>query len=114
MTYQVHQLLDEIQPPESGKKSIVITDETNTKTVLFAFAAGAGLAEHVAPLPAIIQIFQGEAQLTVGDERVHGRQGTWIQMEPNTPHSITASTPVIMLLTLLKSINGQHKPTSET
>ena len=100
--YQIHQLADELQSPESGKQSIVLADDDNTKVVLFAFAAGDGLKEHVAPLPAIIQIIRGEANLTVGDQAVAGKLGTWIQMKPKTPHSIGATTPLIMLLTLLK------------
>jgi len=101
--YQIRQLLDELQPPESGKQSIVLLDDANTKVVLFAFAAGSGLTEHVAPFPAIIQIIKGEAALTVGNESVAGKPGTWIQMAAKTPHSIKAESPVVMLLTLLKS-----------
>jgi len=100
--YQIRQLADEIQPPESGKQSIVLADDDNTKVVLFAFAAGDGLKEHVAPLPAIIQIINGEAELTVGDESVVGKPGTWVQMAAKTPHSVKAQTPLVMLLTLLK------------
>lgn len=100
--YKIRQLADELQPPESGKESAVLTDDADTKVVLFAFAVGDGLAEHVAPLPAIIQIINGEAELTVGDQDVAGKPGTWIQMEAKTPHSIKATTPVVMLLTLLK------------
>lgn len=100
--FQIRQLTDEIQPAEPGKQSIVLTDDANTKVVLFAFAAGDGLKEHVAPLPAIIQIIQGEAELTVGEESVAGKLGTWIQMAATTPHSIKAKTPLVMLLTLLK------------
>jgi quercetin dioxygenase-like cupin family protein len=100
--YQIRQLMDEIQPPESGKQSIVLLDDTNTKVVLFAFAAGSGLTEHVAPFPAIIQIIKGEAALTVGNESVAGKMGTWIQMAAKTPHSIKAESPVLLLLTLLK------------
>jgi len=100
--FQIRQLLDELQPPESGKQSIVLLDDANTKVVLFAFAAGGGLTEHVAPLPAIIQIIKGEAELTVGNESVAGKPGTWIQMVAKTPHSIKAESPVVMLLTLLK------------
>jgi quercetin dioxygenase-like cupin family protein len=94
--------MDEIQPPESGKQSIVLLNDTNTKVVLFAFAAGSGLTEHVAPFPAIIQIIKGEAALTVGNESVAGKMGTWIQMAAKTPHSIKAESPVLLLLTLLK------------
>ena len=91
-TFQIRQLADEIQPPECGKQSIVLTDDDNVKVVLFAFAAGDGLKEHVAPLPAIIQIIKGEAELTVGEEAVDGKSGTWIQMAAKTPHSIKATT----------------------
>ena len=100
--YQIRQLMDEIQPPESGKQNIVLLDDTNTKVVLFAFAAGSGLTEYVVPLPAIIQIIKGEFALTVGNESVAGKMGTWIQMAAKTPHSIQAESPVVMLLTLLK------------
>ena len=71
--FQVRQLADELSPPETGKESVVVADDENAKIVLFAFAAGDGLAEHVAPLPAIIQIIKGEAELTVGDEDVAGK-----------------------------------------
>ena len=101
--YQIRHLADEIQPPESGKRSNVLTDDDNIKVVLFAFAAGDGLKEHLAPLPAIIQIMKGEAELTVGKEAVTGKPGTWIQMAAKIPHSIKATTPLVMLLTLLKT-----------
>jgi quercetin dioxygenase-like cupin family protein len=100
--FQIRQLTDELQPRESGKQSIIVLDDTKTKVVLFAFAAGSGLSEHVAPLPAIIQIIKGEAALTVGDQAVAGKPGTWIHMAAKTPHSIEAESPVLMLLTLLK------------
>ena len=100
--FQIRQLADELQPPDSGKQSIVLLDDANTKVVLFAFAAGSGLTEHVAPIPAIIQIIKGEAVLTVGEESNSGKPGTWIQMAAKTPHSIKAKSPVVMLLTLLK------------
>ena len=101
--FHIRQLADEIQPSESGKQSIVLTDDANAKVVLFAFAASDGLKEHVAPLPAIIQIVKGKAELTVGEEAVAGKPGTWIQMAAKTPHSIKATTPLVMLLTLLKA-----------
>ena len=101
--YQIRQLADELQPPESGKQSAVLADDANAKIVLFAFAAGDGLKQHIAPLPAIIQIIKGEAELTLGEEAVTGKPGTWIQMAAKTPHSIKATTPLVMLLTLLRT-----------
>lgn len=106
--FQIRQLIDEIQAPDSGKQSVVLIDDANTKVVLFAFASGSGLKEHVAPLPAILQIIKGEAALTVGNESVAGTIGTWIQMAAKTPHSIQAESPVVMLLTLLKQDGSQE------
>lgn len=56
----------------------------------------------LAPLPSIIQIIKGEATLTVGNESIAGKPGTWIQMAARAPHRIKAESPVVMLLTLLK------------
>jgi quercetin dioxygenase-like cupin family protein len=100
--YQIKQLADEISIPDSGKKSIVIADDSKTRIVLFAFATGDGLAEHIAPMDAIIQIVTGTAILTIGSESVDGKPGTLIKMLPKTPHSIKATTPLVMLLTLIK------------
>jgi quercetin dioxygenase-like cupin family protein len=100
--YSIRQLASELPFPDAGKKSVVVQDDERAKVVLFAFAAGAGLAEHVAPLPAILQIVAGEAALTAGEERVDGKPGTWISMQPQTPHSVAASQPTLLLLTLLK------------
>ena len=100
--YQIRQLTDELQSPNSGKQSAILLDDAHTKVILFAFATGHGLTEHVAPFPAIIQIIRGEAAMTVGDESVAGKPGTWVQMAAKTPHSILAKSPVVMLLTLLK------------
>lgn len=100
--YLIKQLADELATPELGKQSVVLNDNVKTKVVLFTFAVGGGLAEHVAPFDATIQIISGTASLTVGDDSVDGKPGTWIQMVAKTPHSIQAKTSVIMLLTLVK------------
>lgn len=100
--YLIKQLTQELTIPETDKKSVVLLDNSKIKAILFSFAAGSGLAEHVARLDATIQIISGEAAITVGAESVDGMPGTWIQMTAKTPHSIAARTPVVMLLTLLK------------
>ncbi|MCA9079872.1 MAG: cupin domain-containing protein [Planctomycetaceae bacterium] len=100
--FQIRQLAEELPPPESGRLTRVLVDDAKAKVILFAFAAEDGLAEHVAPLPAIIQIITGDAMLTVGEETIAGKQGTWIQMAAKLPHSVNALSPVVMLLTLLK------------
>lgn len=100
--YLIKQLADELAIPESGKQSAILNDNFKTRVMLFTFAAGDGLAEHIARFDATIQIISGTAALTVGGESVEGKPGTWIQMVAKTPHSIKAETPVVMQLTMVK------------
>ncbi len=94
-------LIDSILP-ESIVSRIVYSDHRINVT-LFGFDTGQELSEHTASQPATIQILQGEATITLGDQTMEAATGTWLHMAPHTPHSIVAKTPLIMLLTLLKS-----------
>jgi mannose-6-phosphate isomerase-like protein (cupin superfamily) len=49
-----------------------------------------------------MHFIQGEAQVTLGTDRIDARPNTWVHMPAHLPHSIHAKTPVIMLLLLLK------------
>lgn len=84
-------------PPDTIISRTLYADE-RLKAILFGFAAGQELSEHTASRPAILHILQGEADLTVGDARYSAGPHTWVYMQPHVPHSITARTPVIMLL----------------
>ncbi len=53
-------------------------------------------------MPAILHFIQGEATLTLGEDKVEAQPGTWIHMPPDLKHSVKAKTPVIMLLLLVK------------
>ena len=63
---------------------------------------GEELSEHTASMPAVLHILQGEAKLTLGDDTLDARPGTWVHMPKGLRHSIQANTPVVMLLLLLK------------
>jgi quercetin dioxygenase-like cupin family protein len=73
------------------------------KAILFGFAAGQELSEHTASQPAILHILHGEARLTLGDDTLDARAGTWAAMPAFLKHSVVAKTPLTMLLLLLKS-----------
>jgi quercetin dioxygenase-like cupin family protein len=94
-------LLAEATIPDRGIHSQTMSREGGVELVLFAFAAGEALAEHTAARPAIIHFLAGEADVTLGDERLAARAGSWMQMPARLPHSIQARTPVVMALYLL-------------
>jgi len=50
-----------------------------------------------------LQIIRGEATLTLGDDTIEAQAGAWIHMPAGLRHAVTARTPVVLLLLLLKS-----------
>ncbi len=88
--------------PSDSILSRTVYNDDRVKVVLFGFAAGQELSEHTASQPAILHFLEGEAHLTLGEDSMEARAGTWVHMPPQLPHSIVAKTPVVMLLLLLK------------
>jgi len=95
-------LAKEVQPPDKGILSRTLFNHDRLKTVLFGFGQGEELSEHTASMPAVLHFLQGEAKLTLGDETLNAKTGTWVHMPKGLRHSIQAKTPVVMLLLLLK------------
>jgi quercetin dioxygenase-like cupin family protein len=95
-------LTHQIDQPDDGTFSRTIHQDERLKVVLFAFSAGQELSEHTASTPAVMHFLSGEADVTLGDEKVTASAGTWIHMSAQLPHSIRTRTPVVMLLSLLK------------
>ena len=103
-------LAQEVQPPDKGILSRTLFNDDRLKAVLFGFAQGEELSEHTASMPAVLHFLQGEARLTLGDDTLEARPGTWVHMPKGLRHSIQAKTPVVMLLLLLK----EARPSSTT
>jgi len=98
----INDLAKEAQPPEKGILSRTIFNDEKVKAVIFGFGQGEELSEHTASMPAILHFFQGEAKLTLADDTLEARPGTWVHMPKGMRHSIQAQTPVVMLLVLVK------------
>jgi quercetin dioxygenase-like cupin family protein len=99
---QIVQLAEAVTPPPDGIMSRTIYQDDRLKAVLFGFGAGQELSEHTASKPAVMHFLSGEAAVTLGVERITGQAGTWVHMPAGLVHSITAATPTVMLLLILK------------
>ena len=88
--------------PTDSIISHTILKNEKLHVILFGFAPGQELSEHTSAYPAILHFVEGEAELTLGDDVKTAVSGTWTYMPPNLPHSITAKTPVKMLLLMLR------------
>lgn len=76
------------------------------QALLFGFDAGQELSEHTSSKAAILQIVQGEATVTVGDDRYELGAGSWLHMPPRLKHSVYAKSALTMLLTMYDSPSG--------
>jgi quercetin dioxygenase-like cupin family protein len=81
----------------------VIKKELGTVT-FFAFDKGQGLSEHSAPFDAMVQIIDGEAEITISGVKSTVKAGEIIIMPANEPHALQAvNGPYKMILTMIKS-----------
>ncbi len=95
-------LAAEVEINDGATISKTLFQDDYLKVILFGFAAGQELSEHTASVPAIIQFLDGDAVVTVGEQRLEASTHTFIQMDANLPHSISAKSPTRMLLFMIK------------
>jgi quercetin dioxygenase-like cupin family protein len=79
----------------------VIAKPTGTVT-LFAFDKGEGLSEHAAPFDALVQVLEGDVEITISKRPHHLKAGEAIIMPANEPHGLKALERFKMLLVMIK------------
>jgi quercetin dioxygenase-like cupin family protein len=70
---------------------------------LFAFDEHQGLSEHTAPYDAIVQVIDGEVEVTVSGKAHHVKEGEIIMLPANQTHALKALSRFKMLLTMIKA-----------
>lgn len=80
----------------------LIDKKTGTVTV-FAFDLDQGLSEHTAPFDAMVQVLEGQAEITISGKAHRVGGGEMILMPANEPHALRAVERFKMMLTLVKS-----------
>ncbi|MBR5504034.1 MAG: cupin domain-containing protein [Methanobrevibacter sp.] len=95
---------DMIQYQKDSVVSMEIIKKDLGTVTLFAFDQGQGLSEHSAPFDAMVQIIDGEAEITLAGEPHTVKKGEMIIMPANVPHALQAvNMPYKMVLTMIKS-----------
>jgi quercetin dioxygenase-like cupin family protein len=80
----------------------IIKKDTGTVT-LFAFDKDEALSEHTAPYDALIYIVDGEAEVTIEGESSKVKEGEFVIMPANKPHSVKAVNKFKMVLVMIRS-----------
>ncbi|MGA9449824.1 MAG: cupin domain-containing protein [Verrucomicrobiia bacterium] len=80
----------------------ILKKRTGSVTV-FAFDEGQGLSEHTAPFDALVQVLEGEVEITISGKPQRLQGGGLILMPANQPHALKAIKRFKMILTLIRS-----------
>ena len=99
---RIFELASSIDYSDGSVVSKIITKNTAGNLTLFAFDKGQGLSEHSAPFNAIIQIIDGDAEITINKKPYNLSKGQFIIMPANIPHSVSAIEKFKMLLIMIK------------
>ena len=83
--------------------SRTVIDKKSGTCTLFAFDAGQGLSEHTAPFDALVQILDGEAEVTISGKPFDLKNGDFIIMPSDKPHALKAVNRFKMMLVMIKS-----------
>lgn len=87
---------------EGGVVSREIIHNDAGSVTLFSFDAGQGLSEHTAPFDALIQVTDGEMELTVEGAKHVIKAGEAFVIPSGSHHSVNAAQRFKMLITMIR------------
>ena len=96
-------LADSIEYSTDSVISRTLIENKAGTITLFAFDAGQVLSEHSAPFDAVVQVLDGETELTIGGKKLNATSGQMVVMPANVPHAVQARQKFKMLLTMLRA-----------
>ena len=98
----ISDLAAQVPIPEDGTLSRVVYTDDQIRVVAFAFDEGQELTEHTAGVPVVLQVVSGQLRVAVEDREEELTAGGWMHLEASLPHSVVATEPAVLLLTLLR------------
>lgn len=81
---------------------VVLKGGTGSVT-LFAFDRGQALSEHTTPFDALVEVIEGQVEITIAGEAHTLEAGQIILMPADVPHAVKAVQRFKMLLTMLRA-----------
>ncbi len=99
---KVVSLVDLVTYQEGQVVSRTLSQHKTVTLTLFAFDVGEGISTHTTPGDAMVQVLDGTAEVTIGDEVFTVKAGESIVMPANVAHGLKSKERFKMLLTLIK------------
>ena len=102
-TAQVGRTVDMVGYQDGAVVSRTVLKQPAGNVTLFAFDVGQELSEHTAPYDALVQVLDGEAEITIAGRPHRLRAGDMIVMPATQPHAVKAAARFKMMLTMIRS-----------
>ncbi|HEY5875084.1 MAG TPA: cupin domain-containing protein [Ilumatobacteraceae bacterium] len=105
MTHKaIQDIAADVEIQSGAVVSKVIHRDDQVNVTVFGFDVGQELTEHSAARAAVVQVVSGRLRFTADGDELDAGPGFWLHMAPETPHSLVAVEPTIMVLTLLRPV----------
>ena len=95
-------LADMVEYQQDAVVSKTILKKKTGTVTLFAFDEGQGLSEHTAPFDAMVQVLDGEVEITIAGKPYSLTTGDFIVMPADVPHALKGVKKFKMMLTMIR------------
>ena len=96
-------LSEQVEYAEGSVVSRTLARGSAGTLTLFAFDEGEGLSEHTAPFDALVQILEGEADITISGKAIRARTGQLVVIPADEPHALSAPERFKMMLIMIRT-----------
>jgi len=103
ITPKVQKLTDLVGYQDGSVVSREIIRKSTGTVTLFAFDEGQGLSEHTAPFDALVQVVDGEVEVTISGKPYRLGQGDFVILPAGETHALKALSRFKMLLVMVRS-----------
>jgi quercetin dioxygenase-like cupin family protein len=98
-----YSLSDSIDYVSGGITSKQLIKKDTGNVTLFSFDKGEGLSEHTAPFDALLHVVDGEAEISIAQDKFHLTKDDIIILPANVPHAVSATQRFKMMLVMIKT-----------
>src|SRR5512137_372283 len=103
MTQQISNIKELVAYQDGSIVSKEIIKKPTGTVTLFAFDQGEGLSEHTTPFDALVQVLDGEAEISIDGKPHLVKTGEMIIMPADHPHALKALRRFKMMLVMVRS-----------
>lgn len=97
--FDVNEMIDYA---DGGVVSKELIHNDSGSVTLFSFDSGQGLSEHSAPYDALIQVIDGEMELTIAGQKNVIKAGEAFVIPNGAHHSVNATKRFKMMITMIR------------